>query len=31
MIALRKRPDVQAAAKAQDIVVRAWPLRFEAE
>ncbi|WP_443748344.1 hypothetical protein [Asticcacaulis solisilvae] len=27
--ALRKRPDVLAAAKAQDIVVRAWPLRFE--
>jgi len=29
MIALRKRPDVLAAAKAQDIVVRAWPLRLE--
>lgn len=29
MIALRKRPDVLAAAKAQDIVVRTWPLRFE--
>jgi hypothetical protein len=31
MIALRKRPDVMAAAKAQDIVTRAWPLRFEPE
>ena len=31
MIALRKRPDVIAAAKAQDIVVRTWPLRFEAK
>lgn len=29
MIALRKRPDVLAAAKAQDIIVRTWPLRFE--
>ncbi|MBW8734016.1 MAG: hypothetical protein JF571_06890 [Asticcacaulis sp.] len=29
MIALRKRPDVLAAAKAQDIVIRAWPLRFQ--
>lgn len=31
MVALRKRPDVIAAAKAQDIVVRAWPLRFDVE
>lgn len=26
--ALKKRPDVLAAAKAQDIIIRAWPLRF---
>ena len=29
MAALRKRPDVLAAARAQDIVARTWPLRFE--